>query len=74
MAQLNNRIILILSLGTGKVSIFRTVAAVKDRRYIQNNFTVFVWIVCWSQPRRGGKIPLWGVTLPQKFVREQGTG
>jgi hypothetical protein len=40
MAQVNNNIFFIMSLGTGKVSRFRTVAAVTDRSYIQNNSTV----------------------------------
>jgi hypothetical protein len=40
VTQANNKIIFILSLGSGKVSRFRTVAAVTDRCYIQNNSTV----------------------------------
>jgi hypothetical protein len=40
IAQVNNKISFILSLGIGRVSRFRTVATVTDRRYIQNNSTV----------------------------------
>jgi hypothetical protein len=63
MTQAKNNIFFMLDLGTGKVSRFRTVAAVTDRRYIQNNSTIIVWIDCWPYiTRRTGK-SLWGVTL-----------
>jgi hypothetical protein len=62
IVQVNNKIVFILSLDNGKASRFRTVPAVTDRCYIQNNSTIFVWIDCWSYiTRRAGPL-LWAIT------------
>ena len=76
ITQANNRIIFIFSLGGGKVSKFRTAAAVTDRRYIQNYSTVLVWIVCWSHITRRAGTSLWGITLlrPKCGVRVAAAG
>ena len=63
ITQVNNKIIFILSLRSGRIARFRTVGAVKDHHYIQNNSTVFVWIVCCTHPTRRAGTSLWGVTL-----------
>jgi len=76
ITQANNRIIFIFSLGSGKVSKFGTVAAVTDRRYIQNYSTVLVWIVCWRHITRRAGTSLWGITLlrPKCGVRVAAAG
>jgi hypothetical protein len=76
ITQANNRIIFIFSLGSGKVSKVGTVAAVTDRRYIQNYSTVLVWIVCWSHITRRVGTSLWGITLlrPKCGVRVAAAG
>jgi hypothetical protein len=66
ITQVNNRIIFIFGLGSGKVSKFRAVAALTDRRHIQNYSSVLVWIVCWSHITRRAGTSLWGTTLPHR--------